>query len=76
MGFSISNNGPEISSRDYEIIFEQGFTRKPNGRGLGLHISKEVLSKVDYRICVASPQLEKGVTFRIEPIQNQNFEGE
>lgn len=76
MGFSISNNGPEISSRDYEIIFEQGFTRKPNGRGFGLHISKEVLSKIDYWICVVSPQLEKGVTFRIEPIQNQNFEGE
>ncbi|HJH30586.1 MAG TPA: ATP-binding protein [Methanosarcinaceae archaeon] len=76
MGFSISNNGPEISSRDYENIFEQGFTRKPSGRGLGLHISKEVLSKVGYRICVASPRLEKGVTFRIESIQNQNFEGE
>lgn len=76
MGFSISNNGPEISSRDYEIIFEQGFTRKPSGRGLGLYISKEVLSKVGYRICVVSPLLEKGVTFRIEPIQNQNFEGE
>jgi len=76
MGFSISNNGPEISSRDYEIIFDQGFTRKPNGRGLGLHISKEVLSKVDYRICVVPTHLERGVTFRIEPIQNQNLEEE
>ena len=77
IGFSIYNNGPEISSRDYEIIFEQHFTRKPNGRGLGLYISREVLSKVGYRIYVAPSQLEKGVTFRIEPIQNQNqnFEG-
>ncbi|TFH46416.1 MAG: hypothetical protein E4G94_02455 [ANME-2 cluster archaeon] len=74
LGFSISNNGPEISSRDYEIIFEQGFTRKPNGRGLGLYISKEVLSKVGYQICVVPPQLEKGVTFRIEPIQSSLFD--
>jgi len=78
MGFSISNNGPEISSRDYEYIFERRFTRKPYGRGLGLYISREVLSKVGYQICVAPSQLEKGVTFRIEPIQNQNqnMEGE
>lgn len=71
-GFSISNNGPEISIRDREIIFEHGFTRKPNGRGLGLYISREVLSKVGYRIYVDEPQLGQGVTFRIE--QNQKKE--
>lgn len=72
MGFSISNNGPEISLRDREIIFEHGFTRKPNGRGLGLYISREVLSKVGYRIYVDEPKPGQGVTFRIE--QNQKKE--
>ncbi|MDY6865148.1 MAG: ATP-binding protein [Halobacteriota archaeon] len=72
-GFSISNNGPEISIRDREIIFEFGFTRKPLGKGLGLHISREVLSKVGYRIFVAEPQLGKGVTFRIEEIQEEKI---
>lgn len=69
-GYLISNNGPEISKKDYENIFEFRFSRKPGGRGLGLYISKEVLSKVGYDIYVTDPQLGTGVTFRIE--QNQN----
>ncbi|HII81630.1 MAG TPA: ATP-binding protein [Methanosarcina sp.] len=69
-GYFISNNGPEISKKDYENIFEFRFSRKPGGRGLGLYISKEVLLKVGYDIYVTDPQLGNGVTFRIE--QNQN----
>ncbi len=75
-GFSISNNGPEILMRDREIIFDRGFTRKPNGRGLGLHISREVLSKVGYQIYVAEPRIGQGVTFRIEPIRKDGGESE
>ena len=62
--------------RDREIIFDRGFTRKPNGRGLGLHISREVLSKVGYQIYAAEPQLGQGVTFRIEPIRKDDGESE
>lgn len=43
--YFIGNNGPAIPDRDYETIFEQGFTRKPGGRGLGLYISKKALRK-------------------------------
>lgn len=43
--YHIENNGPPIHKRDVEAIFEQGFSRKPHGRGLGLYISKRVLSK-------------------------------
>jgi len=43
--YHIENNGPPIHKRDIEAIFEQGFSRKPHGRGLGLHISKRILSK-------------------------------
>lgn len=74
-GYLISNNGPEISKKDYENIFEFRFSRKPSGRGLGLYISKEVLSKVGYEIYVTDPQLETGVTFRIEQNQNEINEG-
>jgi len=75
-GFSISNNGPEIPIRDREIIFEFGFTRKPMGKGLGLHISREVLSRVGYQIFVAEPQLGQGVTFRIEAVQEEKITGD
>jgi signal transduction histidine kinase len=43
--YHIENNGPPINMRDAEAIFEQGFTRKPGGRGLGLYISRKVLRK-------------------------------
>lgn len=43
--YRIENNGPPVNRRDAEAIFEQGFTRKPGGRGLGLYISRKVLRK-------------------------------
>lgn len=75
-GYIISNNGPRISPRDEEIIFEQSFTRKENGRGLGLYISREVLSKIGYSIYVASPQPEMTVTFRIDSNRTESNESE
>ncbi len=43
--YHIENNGPPVNKRDTEAIFEQGFSRKPGGRGLGLYISRKVLQK-------------------------------
>jgi len=43
--YHIENNGPPVNRRDAEAIFEQGFSRKPGGRGLGLYISRKVLQK-------------------------------
>jgi Histidine kinase-, DNA gyrase B-, and HSP90-like ATPase. len=67
-GFIISNTGPEIPVRDRGIIFEQGFSRKPMGRGLGLYVSKQVLSKVGWDIHVVNPQPNVSVTFRIDDL--------
>jgi signal transduction histidine kinase len=41
----VQDNGPGIVLRDYEAIFEHGFSRKPGGRGLGLKISRDVLQR-------------------------------
>lgn len=71
-GFYVSNNGPEIPINDRERIFDLGFTRKPNGRGMGLHISKEVLRGVNYKIFVDSARPGSTVTFKIEPINLTN----
>lgn len=67
-GFYISNNGPEISIQDAERIFDLGYTRKLNGRGMGLHISKEVLNVEGYDIFLDTPREGSTVTFKIEPI--------
>jgi len=65
-GFYISNNGIEIASRDVEKIFELGFSKKTNGRGMGLHISREVLNSENYDLCLLDkPREGSSVTFKI-----------
>lgn len=63
--FFISNSGPGIHARDYESVFEQGFSRKPGGRGLGLFISRKALRKEGMDICIVPSNLPTGVTFQI-----------
>jgi signal transduction histidine kinase len=65
----ISNNGIPISIQDKDRIFELGFSRKPNGRGMGLSISKEVLNAENYDISVETPREGSTVTFKIEKIK-------
>lgn len=67
-GFYISNNGPEIKPNERERIFELGYTKRENGRGMGLHISREVLEGVNYKMYVDEPQKGSTVTFKIEPL--------
>jgi signal transduction histidine kinase len=63
----VRDTGPGVALRDREAIFELGFTRKPGGRGLGLHIAREVLSKVGFKLCLAESSQEGGAEFIIEP---------
>ena len=65
-GMTVANSGPPISARDRDAIFELGFTRKPGGRGLGLHISREVLAKEGYALELKESTSEFGVTFSIK----------
>lgn len=69
-GFIISNNGASISERDREMIFEMGFTRKPGGRGLGLHISNEVLREQGMSLELIEPKNGFNVSFRIVKPRN------
>jgi len=65
-GIYISNNGVEILPQDKERMFQLGFSRKPNGRGMGLSISKQVLNAENYNIYLATPKEGSTVTFKIE----------
>jgi hypothetical protein len=44
-GFRIrfSDDGPGVAEEDVERIFDQEFSRKPNGMGLGLFIARQVI---------------------------------
>jgi signal transduction histidine kinase len=73
-GVYVSNNGIEIQIQDKDRIFDLGFSRKQNGRGMGLSISKEVLNAENYNISVVSPREGSTVTFRIEQNKQNNNE--
>ena len=68
----VSDTGPGVARRDREIIFDLGFTRKPAGRGLGLHISRDALSRVGYDLTLDTPVKGEGATFRISPHEESN----
>jgi signal transduction histidine kinase len=66
----IKDNGPGVSLRDVERIFEPGFSRKPGGAGLGLYIVREALKGVDCAILVLPPTADKGACFVINTKQD------
>lgn len=65
----IRDTGPGIAERDKESIFELGFTRKPGGRGMGLHISRNVLQRIGYTLSLDPNNGDKGAALRISPLQ-------
>ncbi|EIX9718661.1 TPA: sensor histidine kinase [Klebsiella pneumoniae] len=65
----ISNNGLQIDERDRDRIFGLGFSRKNNGRGMGLHISNEVLETIGYHLTLDEPRDGSTVTFKISMVE-------
>jgi signal transduction histidine kinase len=43
--FRFCDDGPGIPARDRDRVFEQYFTTKPNGMGLGLYIARQVVEQ-------------------------------
>jgi len=65
--FLVRDNGPGVSERDRENIFALNFSRKPGGRGMGLHISRQTLTRIGYTLTI-DPTREGGASFRISPL--------
>ena len=70
--FRISDSGPGIHDRDRDDIFDIGFTRKPGGRGMGLHISRATLREVGYDLILEAGGQGQGATFLITPIKKKD----
>lgn len=62
----VADSGPGVGSRDTEAIFEFGFTRKPGGRGAGLHIAQETLKRDGWDLGLSSSS-DAGAVFRLTP---------
>lgn len=67
----VSDTGPGIPARDRDAIFEMGFSRRPGGRGMGLYISRAVLSKEGYTLTVSDPRFAQGATFEIRRLAEE-----
>jgi signal transduction histidine kinase len=65
----ISDNGPGIPERDWDAVYEMGFTRKSGGRGMGLYISKDVLGRANppYDLKLVEAAAGMSTTFKIAP---------
>ncbi len=72
--FRVSDSGPGVHARDRDGIFEIGFTRKPEGRGMGLHIARETLRGVGYDLILKDRGPDWSTTFLITPIRNKDHE--
>ncbi len=64
---AVSDTGPGINIRDREAIFDFGFSRKPGGRGMGLHIGRETLRRVGFDLLLIRG--DRGAAFGIAPVK-------
>jgi signal transduction histidine kinase len=61
-GFSISDTGPGVNPRDKDRIFSPFFSRRPDGRGLGLYIAKVTLKSSGFDLILADKTLDGGLS--------------
>ena len=73
--FRVSDSGPGIHARDRDDIFDIGFTRKPGGRGMGLHIARATLREIDYDLILEDGGSARGGAFLITPIKDETDGG-
>lgn len=64
----ISNNGEAISKEKQKAIFEEGFTTKPTGSGLGLHICANNLKVQNAILQLAESTPEKTIFEIVLPL--------
>jgi signal transduction histidine kinase len=74
-GLLVSNSGPGIKRRIADRIFEFRFSRKKNGRGMGLYISREILRREGLDIVLEKPGENVKPVFRIV-FDHEKQEGE
>lgn len=64
-GFTIENGGPGIPVRIANQIFDFGVSMKPNGRGMGLSVSRDALKGVGLDLELISSGVDRPPVFRI-----------
>jgi signal transduction histidine kinase len=55
----IANSGPSVDKDDIERLFELFYSRRANGNGVGLYLSKQNLAVAHHKIWYAEKEEEK-----------------
>ena len=63
---SVDDTGPGINSRDRELVFRPGWTRKPGGIGMGLVVASEMVEDRGGRMRTSVPGELGGATFAFD----------
>jgi len=63
---SFTNNGPSIPAENLSHIFEPFFTTKPDGSGLGLWVSHNLVEQHGGTLTVENLPYEQGVIFTVQ----------
>ncbi len=61
-----TDTGPGIHGQDLDRVFELGFSRRPDGTGLGLFIARSLVEAMGGRISIERSVMMIGTTFLIE----------
>jgi len=64
-GISVYDSGPGIHWRDFDRVFDIGFTTTENGLGMGLDICRDIVLQANGKIRVKKSILFVGTTFEI-----------
>ena len=71
----VSDTGPGVHDRDRHDIFSLGFTRKPEGRGMGLYIAKKTLNEIGYDLILEEQTPDWNTSILLMPIKNETTRG-
>jgi len=63
---TIQDNGPGIHVSLWEKVFEVGFTTRADGSGIGLYISRNLMTDIGGKILVSSSYILGGTSFVLE----------
>ncbi len=61
----IIDNGPGVEEKYRKLIFEPSFTLRKTGRGMGLHIARDILASYNASLKLSEHQLKHGACFEI-----------
>ena len=60
---SVHDSGVGVAEEDRERIFDAGYTRRPNGAGMGLSVAGEIVEQHDGKLRLAPQGRLGGATF-------------